>query len=1091
MDIEHDWNLLPAVVVRSAGFSWELVMSLVYSRAAESAVVVAGLEREARELLAEPPGHDTDARPSHASPPDAGPPDASPPDAGPPDASPGRAGSGWAGSGRLPRGLRGRLRALRPLPDGTPAPAGWLAAWNEVTGRLEEARLTLSGLVTGDAALGRAAVAGIVADERFLDALVCSAPALYRDLRRGAKSGKIRRELAEQVQRLSASCETAGCYGPVNYGVVAPGERGGHTWAGAAEYARRVAFPAARVGEALQQRVLAEPALVAGLVPRRKTWTGEVLDGAAFVGHCDGGRTLAEIAAETGAGVERASAAMAVAVRRGLLTHDLCPPATVCDTLGWLRERLVAKGVPVAGGDEAREGTARDGVARDGVARDGVARDGVARDGVARDGVARDGVARDGVARDGVARDSVARGDRARDGVARGEGMRARAASGACECGCAEAEGRTRKGRGPGEESAGGREARVSRMLASGVPRRPFVSRPGVPAQRARAIIGTRPAQDADLPLGRRVGEISELLAQYPGASPDVKLAVQRRIEALAGGGRRDDRAIVHEAAAGTLRVTVGDGLAADLRGRVPRVLDLLAEEAELTRQRTNRLLAGRLGPGTYELAEVLRSTGDLEIEHGDRLDERIAALVRDSPAGTTELNLAGLLPAPAAPAAPVLCSADVMVAAPALEAYEAGVTPLVLSRIHDAVLLTPWALQFHEERAACLAERDTGIRRALSGFTVLNVVSRRSNGVPPLELPGPVLELGGVAADPRRRRIGLDELYVHSDGQRAVLYAKGMEEPLLLHNGEHDTALHTAFALPRVRLPRLRELARVPRLTWDNVVFSRRLWRVGRASFEALEQAGGDRELLVAMARLREAHDLPVAFFASTARERRSFYVDTRAPALLEGLARLAASADEVTVTEVLPGPGECWLREGERRFAAELRCVYLRPAGSPAQGGERAAAGERAAGERAAGERAGGGVRPEVAGESRGRDGSAQRTNRSVQEVRRLSGPVQQAVRGLRQPAQPSRGAAAARWMERRGAAWEGQPQLSGPRTTDRRPRLDDLRPRADDLRPRMDDLRPRTDDLRPRADDLRPRPENLRGRPAHPYPWPGEGG
>ncbi|GAA2904165.1 hypothetical protein GCM10020220_111720 [Nonomuraea rubra] len=80
----------------------------------------------------------------------------------------------------------------------------------------------------------------------------------------------------------------------------------------------------------------------------------------------------------------------------------------------------------------------------------------------------------------------------------------------------------------------------------------------------------------------------------------------------------------------------------------------------------------------------------------------------------------------------------------------------------------------------------------------MLNVISRRSNGVPPLELPGPVLELGGVAADPRRRRVGLDELYVHSDGQRAVLHAKGMEEPLLLHNGEHDTALHTAFALPQ-----------------------------------------------------------------------------------------------------------------------------------------------------------------------------------------------------------------------------------------------------------------------------------------------------
>ncbi|MGR6917234.1 hypothetical protein ACU635_23615 [[Actinomadura] parvosata] len=1033
MDTEHDWTLLPAVVVRSAGFPWELVLSLVHPRAAETAAAVVRLERQALDLLAEAPGRDPDARPPGAP-------------------------NGRAGSGRLSRGLRGRLRSLRPLPDDTPGPEDWLTAWNDVTARLEEARLTLSGLVAGDAARARAAVAEIVADERFLDALVSDAPGLYRDLRRGAKGGRTRRELAEQVQRLSASCETAGCYGPVNYGAVTAGHRGGYTWEGAAACARRVAYPAARVSEALQQRVLAEPALVAGLVPRRKTWTGEVLDGAAFVGHCDGGRTLAEIAARTGAGVERASAALAVAVRRGLLTHDLCPPATICDPLGWLRERLIARGVRVAAGDAPAEES----------------------------------------------------GARPAPGHGRG------AFSGRCECGCAEASGRGRAGReestgreragdeesdGPGraggEEGAGrGREGggawepRVRRLLASGVPKRAFAARGGVPAQRVRATIGARSVQDAHLPLGRRVGEISELLARYPAASPDVKLAVQRRVEALAGGGRQDDRAVVHEAAAGTLRVTVGDALAADLRGRVPKVLDLLAEEAELTRRRTNRLLAGRLGPGTYELAEVLRSTGDLEIEHGDRLAARIAALVREAPAGATELNLAGLLDDPAPPAAPVLCSADVMVAAPALEAYEPGITPLVLSRLHDAVLLTPWALQFHEEGAACLAERDAAIRRALSGFTVLNVISRRTNGVPPLELPGPVLELGGVAADPRRRRIGLDELYVHSDGRRAVLHAKGMEEPLLLHNGEHDTALHTAFALPRIRAPRLAELSRVPRLTWDNVVISRRRWRLERASFEALAQAGDDRELLVAMARLREAHDLPEAFYAATPRERRSFYVDTRSPALLEGLARLAAAAERITLTEVLPGPDACWLREGERRYAAELRCVYLRPAGKGAASADRVAQAERASA-------------PSDEGGSR-QAGAGTRSGRA------------------RQPARPA--------VRQPGGATP-QPGRSGPQPGDPAARPGDPAPQPGDPAARLGDPAPQPSGAVPQPGGAVPQPvvplrrshgsagpvQQLhphgagpqwfvrqaagptrhahgpahRAPHSHPYPWPGEGG
>ncbi|MFI7133088.1 hypothetical protein ACIBQ1_45955 [Nonomuraea sp. NPDC050153] len=823
---EQDWTLLPAVAVRSAGFPWELVGSLAYPRAAAAAAEVVRLERRALRLLADAPARATPAeapRRARAVPAETSHPARAVPAEDPRPVRSAAGGdprpTGGTGSGRLPRGLRSRLRDLRPLPDDTPAPAGWLTAWNEVTGPLEEARLALAGTTSADAALARSAAAEIAADERFLDALVRSAPGLYRDLRRGtARGGRLRRLVGSVLQELCATCRL----GPLDHGRVEPAPVSGHTWSGHRARPQRVAYPAGWVSESLQQRVLADPALVAGLVPRRRTWVGAMPDAVAdaevLVALCDGRRTLAEIAAESGAELEQAAAALAVAVRRGLLTHDLCPPATVADPLSWLRERLPAETLrPDAHGPDARRSDA------------------------------------------------------------------------------------------DGPDAA-----------------RPDVPRPG-----------------GDLPVGRRVREITELLAQYPAASPDVKLALQRRIETLAGSGRqdgrahddrpRDDRVIVHEAAAGTLRVTVGEGLAADLEGRVPRVLDLLAADAELTRQRTNRLLAGRLGAGTFGLAEVLGATDDLEIRYGDDLAERIAAIVRAAPPGAATVDLAGLLDDPLPPAAPVLCSADVMVAAPSLEAYEPGLTPLVLGDLHDVALLTPWAQRLHPDGGALLAERDAAIVRALGDHTALNVISRRSTGRPPLEFPGPVLELGGVAADGGRRRIGLDELYVHSDGRRAVLRATGVDGPLLLHNGEHDdTALHTALALPRVRRPDLRHLSRVPRLTWDNVVISRRAWRVGRASFEALGQATGDRELLVAMARLRETHELPVTFFAASPRERRPIHVDTRSPALVEGLARLAATAERLTLTETLPGPEECWLRDGGLRFAAELRCVYVRPAGS-----------------------------------------------------------------------------------------------------------------------------------------------------------------
>ncbi|MFI6634147.1 hypothetical protein ACIBI7_35155 [Nonomuraea fuscirosea] len=889
MGIEHDWTLLPAVVVRSAGFPWELVLPLAHPRAAGAAAAVVRLERRALDLLADAPGA--------------------------------RTGGHQERDGRLPGGLRGRLRALRPLPAGTPGPDGWVAAWNEVTGLLEEARLTLAGLASSDAALARTAVAGLMGDERFLDALVCDEPALYRDLRRGAKGGRTRRQIAARLQRLAASCETTGCYGPIGYGTVEPGAAGGYTWKGHRELTRRVAYPAARVTEALQQRLLADPGLVAGLVPRRTTWTGAPHDGAAFAAHCDGRRTLAEIAEETGTGMEQASAALAVAIRRGLLTHDLCPPATVCDPLSWLRDRLAAKGLrPAPGRLSAVKGFRRALASGADVCECGRTA-GPSPDGRA---TTRPWGAPASGGRGTTGGPAI--GGRGAAGSAGGPGRGGRGGAGSAGGRGIDAAGAVDSVDGAGAD-AGGEGAG-----ARGVRGRGFVVPADVPVQRERVLIGGRP--EGEPPPARRVEEISELLGQYPAASPDVKLAVQRRIETLTGAGRRDERPVVHEAAAGTLRVTAGGGLAADLRGRVPRVLDLLAEEAELTRTRTNRLVAGRLGAGTFELAEVLRATGDLRIDHSDRLSRRIAALVRDEPAGACSLDLAGLLDEPVPPAVPVLCSADVMVAAASLEAYEEGVTPLILDRLHDSVLLTPWAAQFHEDGAACLAGRDAEIRRALSGCTVLNVISHRSDGAPPSELPGPVLELGGATADPGRRRIGLDELYVHSDGRRAILYAKGTKEPLLLHNGEHDTALHTALALPRIRLPRLGDLPRVPRLTWDNVVISRRRWQVGRASFEALGLADDDRGLLVAAARLRQVHDLPAAFYARSGRDREPFYVDTRSPALLEGLARLASAADRVTMTEVLPGPDECWLRDGDQRFAAELRCVYLRPAGDASNG-------------------------------------------------------------------------------------------------------------------------------------------------------------
>ncbi|WP_218004899.1 lantibiotic dehydratase [Actinomadura macra] len=740
------WELLPTLVVRSAAFPWEMAAEIACPGAGVLADEAVRLERAARDLLAEPPST----------------------------------------AGRPNRGTQSRLRNLRPLPSGTPGPDDWLAAWNDTTSRLELARRRLADAIETEEKLARDVFDRVAADERFLDAVVCSSPGVYRDLRRGRPGARLRRQIASYVQRFCAKCETMSFFGPINYGRVEPAETSGFAWSGHRECPERTAFPAARVLDALLDRILGDPALVAGLVARRKTVTAAVRGAGGVVGQCDGVRTVAEIAGAAGRGIEQVTADVVAAVQRGLLTHDLCPPATVPDALGWLRERLHARG----------------------------------------------------------------------------------------------------------------RDARLT-------------------------------------PLTRAADGIAALLGEYPAASPDEKLAVQARIAELAGGdpgkgtGERfyNDRVVVHEAAVGTLRVTIGGPLAADLATLVPRALAPLAEDAELTRRLTGELLAQRLGRGVFRLAEVLRAGADLRVRYGDGFTRRVEEIVRDTAPGAASVDLAGSLDdAPAAPHVPVLCSVDVMVAAPDLAGYRPGVTPLVLGDIHDAALLTPWALQFHPGAQRAIEERDGAIERALAGRTALNVIARRRTGLPPLEFPGPVLELGGTSADLGRDRIGLDRLTVHSDGEHVTLRAEGAEAPLLFHNGELETAVHTALALPRVRRPRLPDLPYVPRLTWGNVVLSRSRWRLAESETASLAAATGGGERLTAMARLRADRGLPARFFASSPAERKPVYVDAHSPALLDGLVRLARTAERITVSEALPGPRECWLRDGSQRFAAELRCVYLR---------------------------------------------------------------------------------------------------------------------------------------------------------------------
>ncbi|MDT0343612.1 hypothetical protein [Streptomyces litchfieldiae] len=742
------WALLPTLVVRSAGFRWELLDSLRWRRTVLAADEAARLEARLQALRNEAPA---------------------------------------AATTRLTRGQAARLRNLRPFDDNAPFLPEWTRAWNELARRLADVRDALAAAEDADRRDADAALAAVVADQRFRDALVCSHPGVYRDLgpAGGGRPGlRMSRQLASYIQRFAAKCETMSFFGPINYARVdAARPAADPEWSGAERCPHRRAYAAAWVWDALRARVLADPGQLGGLVPRRKT----LRRAAAVVRHdeetrrvhaeADGRRTLREIADATGLDPAAAARGLAGGVARGVLACDALPDDVDPDPVRRLLD-------------------------------------------VAPDGPVR---------------------------------------------------------------------------------------------------------------------SVAALLDRYPAAAPDDKLVSLAELPGLVGAaghappdGRRgkfyNDRSPIHEAAAGDLRLTVGGALAHDLATRVPAAIDLLAHAAQRTRRLANGVLARSLGSGRFPLTQVLRDCAALALPTDPWLTELVAGAVAAAP-DRDEIDLAAFAkPAPGAEgsALPVLCSVDVLVATGRLRDYEEATTRLVIGDVHDAPLLTPWALQFHPRAGELLAERDRAIERALGGVRAVSVVARRTTGLPPLRFPGLLLELGAASGDGERVR--LDELYVESDGEAARLRAVGVPGELHFHNGELDSAVHTALALPRVRPPALPDVPRLPRLLVGNVVLSRRRWRLRAEDLGPFLRAGDQAGRLLALRALVRGAGIPDTFFAKAAHERKPIYVDTAGPLLVDGLARLARGAARLTATEVLPRPDDLWLRDSRGRYAAELRCVYLK---------------------------------------------------------------------------------------------------------------------------------------------------------------------
>jgi hypothetical protein len=266
------------------------------------------------------------------------------------------------------------------------------------------------------------------------------------------------------------------------------------------------------------------------------------------------------------------------------------------------------------------------------------------------------------------------------------------------------------------------------------------------------------------------------------------------------------------------------------------------------------------------------------------------------------------------------------MIGAESAAAWAQGKYEIVLSDIHDTALVWGWALQFHQRRKRVQAELAAHLARLGGHLPVINCLASRQTGLPPMEFPGPVVEIGGMSATARPWLLPIDDLWVESNGEEARLYSQTLKSEVLLWNGELESLFHTAFALPRIRPLGLSLGIHTPRLVYHGVVVQREQWQLDTTIVKSLFNASSLEEKMMKALEIWDNYDLPQRLFLKFPLERKPIYVDLACPHLLAAAFDVKKQENPYVVcSEMRPGPEHLWLHSPAGRHTAELRCTFI----------------------------------------------------------------------------------------------------------------------------------------------------------------------
>ncbi|HXL96411.1 MAG TPA: hypothetical protein VN969_46475 [Streptosporangiaceae bacterium] len=446
---------------------------------------------------------------------------------------------------------------------------------------------------------------------------------------------------------------------------------------------------------------------------------------------------------------------------------------------------------------------------------------------------------------------------------------------------------------------------------------------------------------------------LANLVHDFESTASDGRVAALTRLEhefSLLTGSRPRrgegtmyaDRLLVTEDCRGNAEtLDVGAGGTAALTERLAPVLDLCVSYSALIQaaihERALAVLAeaapdGRL-PYLAFLSAIDRALDVQAVQEEPAIREWLASLDRlvltHEREGVSRLagsDLAGLW---RTPGEPVVVSPDVFIGSdPCLPGADLRTLPLIVGEIHQGVQIWTHLASLDPELDA--VERSVAV---LSGDPALaGTVFRRTAGKAfERELPGPAVEFGSMACHPQAEPVRSEALWVTVHEGRIRLVTEDGRQLRLRARHPRSASNWLLGQLPVVAPVPLLSRSAGPRVIIGDVTAWRRRWTLGREDLSCLRRARPAGELVRVADDIRAVAGLPQQVFARTGTARKPVFADLTCPVSLRHLMHYAGQDTALTLTEMLPAPGQWWWRPGSEPLCCEWRMSFSSRPGGP----------------------------------------------------------------------------------------------------------------------------------------------------------------